>query len=304
MSKRTIQILFGIFIVFLCICLYPLFKEKMLKQKEVKGAIDFTFFTEQNTDRISIKKGESSLLLQKENSLWKINGFNASLASVNSFFSSIQNIKTQNLVSKNPDNHKSLGVSEDEGYVIAFTQNKVDFSFIFSAKGATGSDFYVKKDKSDEVYLTDAVLPQEIFYTADDWRDKTIAQIKKEQIQRIEIYLASKNYQILQQDKKFVLIDGQENIEISQANIDLISNSLSDFSGDGYLTEEQKKELDATKDKIVIKIFDFGNNVLLETYLLDKNDQYWLKVAGNNEYYFIEKSSLPEVLLKPEELIK
>lgn len=304
MKKKTIIYLLIVFVLFLIFSGYPWIKEKLGIGQQRISELELTQIQEDQTDLITFKSTDQEITLIKTNGMWKINEYDVSFAEIKDFFALLKDLDVAELISKNSANHEKLGVSNVKGYEVVFHNADEQKGFIFSEKGSAADNFYVRKNNDDKVYLVKSLLPEQIKYLVNDWRNKSIVFIKQEDIQRIEIHKSGEMYQVKQDQGKFIIEGKNLSKDLSEESTSLMTTYLNNFQASGFLNDEQRKELDDFKDKIVIKIYNFSKEVLLETYIVEKENEYWAKVVGQEDYYVLSKYSMPEFLIKPEVLFE
>ena len=160
MESKTIKSLLIIFVGLLAIAVGFHYLDKSSREKKSIVTADFNLsdFTEKTVEKVRIKKGNDEKILIKENESWKINGDEASLDKVSGFFSGLSEIKIKEIASKNVNNHKKFGITKDDAYLLAFTQNGEESMFFIGNSGASSDLFYIKKKGSKNIYLVSGAL--------------------------------------------------------------------------------------------------------------------------------------------------
>ena len=300
MSSKKIYILLAIFIILSAVAFLPKISDKFKFADKKEGGLDFSSFSEQAVDKFVIKKGDDEKTLSKENNTWKLSEKNASMTAINSFFQEIQKLQTSDLISKNADNFSNLNISDDKAFIVTFYQKEKESTYYFSEMGDRYDNFYAREKGSDNVYLVKTALPEQIVYTQGEWQEKNIVSIRKEDINFVEVFIKDQEYRILHQDSdKWLVEKEKQTYFLDDEKINLLTNSLNPLEANDILNEVERKELDAYKNKNVIKVFDHNKNVTLEIYLMEKDGKYWGKVLGQNDYFVFEKYKIPDFLFNP-----
>ena len=160
MDSKTIKSLLIIFVGLLVIAVGFNYLDKSSREKKstVTADFDLSGFTEKTVEKVRVKKGDDEKILTNEGELWKINGEEISSDKIGSFFSGLSEMKIKAIASKNIDNHKNFGITKDDAYLLAFTQNGKDKMFFIGKSGASPDLFYIKKKESKNVYLASGTL--------------------------------------------------------------------------------------------------------------------------------------------------
>lgn len=298
MSKKTLSILFGIFVV-LAIAASSSWWGKYLNvgRRAVNADLNFSVITAATTDKISIsKKGEEEKILEKKSGLWKINDFDASQKEIDDFFKSLSDLEIKSLASKNPENHKNFGVTEEDGVVISFYQSNAISTFILGKRGDSYNSFYAKKKGSQNVYLVFGSLIDKLSRNISAWRDKTVAAIQKETIQKIEI--ASKTYPlgIVKEGEKWTAKSSDKTKALDDTTINRLFAALNPLEATDFLNSEEQKEF-KKKDKDVLRIIGNDNQKIFQMDLYRKDSDWWAQVEGREVYYKIASYKLSDIIL-------
>jgi hypothetical protein len=310
MNKKTLLILSIIFIIALIIASYEWWGKYFAFLNSLKNQeIDFSEFTDEISESVSIAKTGQQLktLIKKENKKWYINDFEASQKEINDFFQILKNIKTQMLVSKNAQNYENFGVG-DNGYTLTFkTINKKETSFIIGSYGPLLNSFYLRKKDSSNVYLAQGLLLNKISQDINQWRDKTLVNIPKDIISKIEMKTNDSLLTITKnQEGKWQAQEKNKNATLEETTVDRILNSFNPLEADNFLTKDQELEYKKIKqkEKVLITLFDKQNQKLVQIQLAKKNENWWALVEGKDTYYQIPSFKISDIILKSEEIFK
>lgn len=306
MSKKTLLVLGGIFIVLAVIASSSWWGEYLtIGKKSSNAELDFSAFTKETTGKISIvKKGEEEKVLSKEGSAWKIAGFEASVKAMDDFFAALKELKTESLASKNPENYASFGVGDD-AYTLSLTKGKMETTFIIGNRGPTFSSFYARKKDGTNVYLVEGSLSDKLSWDVSAWRNKTLVNLPKEVIQKIEIISKTAPLAITKtQDGKWQAQGSSKKTILEDATANRLFVALNPLEASDFLNKEQEAEFKKAADKTILRVIDTENKALAEVKLLKRDADWWAAVEGKEVYYQILSYKLSDVLLSYDELFK
>jgi hypothetical protein len=171
MSKKTINILLGIFILLILISTFPWWKDYFgLGKKSAPLDLNFSIFKENNVDKFTIKKGADEKQFTKGTNAWLVNDVPASSSAVTNFFVDLENAKTGELVSKNAENHTKFGVTESDGYLLTLVQSNKTSDFLIGNSGSDFNSFYARNKDSVNVYLITGSLKDKISLDLSAWQ--------------------------------------------------------------------------------------------------------------------------------------
>ncbi|MBL7053676.1 DUF4340 domain-containing protein [Patescibacteria group bacterium] len=175
MSKKLIITFAVIFLLLGLIVLYPFIENRNTNNKT---KIDTNFLVGINLnliEKIRIKSiDEDEILLEKDDDLWSVNGFQADKEIVNNFLNSLKNIKVDKIVSKNPSNHKEFLLGNDLGKEIIIIQEDNIISFLTGKKGVEYNSVYLRWPNQDEVYLVKTNINDFLIKQSQEWENKDI----------------------------------------------------------------------------------------------------------------------------------
>ena len=118
---------------------------------------------------------------------WTVNGYDATAEAGETLTRALGQARTGNLVGRNPENHVRLGVTDAAGRTVTvYPAGSSPVSFIVGEQTQVLNQSYVRQPKEDEVYTLRGSLVTLVSRGADDWRDKSILQAAREDMQRLE----------------------------------------------------------------------------------------------------------------------
>lgn len=307
MSKRTLLILSGVFIVFAFAATYSWWSGyiSFLQKSPVNSDLDFSAFSKESTDKIVIvKKGEDEKVIAKDGGQWKINGFKASLKEIDEFFEILKGFKVESLVSKNPENYSSFGIDED-AYTLSLTKDGQTSAFIIGDQGPLFGSFYAKKKDGINVYLVAGSISEKLSQDVSGWRDKTLVNVPKEAIQKIEIASKINPLTIIKtQDGKWQAEGSGKTTLLEDEAANRLLTAFNPLEATGFLNEAESKEFEKSSNKTTVRIYDSSQNILAEILLLKKENDYWAQVLEKETIYKIASYKLSDILLDYDEIFK
>ena len=305
MSNKTLKVLVGIFLVLVAAASYPLWGKQVSKLINSKVAsnteIDFAAFTARSVNEVIISEtaGEDKeeKKLTKSGDKWKIDSFDASQKEVDEFFDQLQKLKAESLVSKNKDNHKTYGVTQDTGTLLSFVQGTQTSAFVISQGGDGTGRFYAKKENSDNVYsVSGGSISTKLSQNVLAWRDKVLADIPRADFQRLEIIANSTVRTITknQESKLEVDVAGQKQV-LDESGADKIFMALNALTADDFLNEAEIAEFQKIKDKTIVRLLrEHGDP--REIQLVKRDANWWAQVTGKEVYYKLSESRLVGII--------
>jgi hypothetical protein len=288
MNKKNL-ILGGVLIVLIAVAyLYQgpvqAWKKQLSQPKNFLTALNID-----NIDKIEIKQGKSSTILEKNSDRWIISGqkaFNVKKETMDELLQKLKDAKTAvlELVSTNKEKKPDFKLDASGIAVTLHTQDK-QLKFII---GKAGSDFkstYVTEDGADRSYLIPLSLDS-LFGQA-DWRDKTIFNSDAAKISKLRYQVGQKQFVIEKKGEKW---EGTapKKFSVNQDKIAKITASMSELEAQA-LPEQIFKGTDLEKKKLIIQATGDGLDNTLMLGKANDQEQYYAKKGDSDNIFLISK---------------
>lgn len=302
MSRKALLVLAGLLIVLALVASFAWWSRyvpfSFFKAPTVSSDLNFSALTKENTNKIVInKKDKDKKVIVKKDNLWKINDFEASTAAVDDFFKAVNELKVGALVSKNPANYANFGVDEDAS-VLAFTQGGQTLAFVIGNQGPSPGSFYARRKDGTNVYLVTGSIPDKLSRDVSDWRDKTLVNLPKESIQKIEIISKVEPLTISKtQDGKWQAEGVGKSAPLEEGTVNRLLVAFSPLEATDFLNAAESKEFQKAGNKTTLRVYDRDQKLLAEIILLKKENDYWAQVPKKEVFYKIANHQLTDILL-------
>lgn len=304
MNRKTLLILFGILIALGVATSFPFWQKEagFMRSAPSKVELDFSAFTKDATGKTVIaKKGEERKVLERKDGVWMIDTFEAAPKTVDTFFDSVTSLKVGALVSKNKNNFSGFGVGE-EGYEVTFSASGKEDSFVIGSRGPSLGSFYARKKDGVNVYLVEGKLPDTLSQTVSFWRDKSLLNISKDEIGKVEILSKTASLSITRtQDGKWQTESGGKKAVLEETLAKQLTEAIGSLEGSDFLTKEQESEFRKASGKTILRLSDGTGKKLAEIQLLKKESDWWAVAEGRPFIYKVPVYQLSDILLTPEQ---
>ncbi len=290
MKNKTHLILSLILIALALAASYPLWQAKILpKQEKSPDELNLQSFTKENTQTITIKNQGNEIKIEKKDSGWTVNqNFPVDEKTLDNFFSALASSSYLRLASKNPENHASLAVTEDQGCLVTLKNSQSEKNFFIGNYANEAETFYLRLKDNPQVYVFKGPLKTRTLTTVFDWRHKDILNLTQDQVSKVTVtgklnFTLSKN-----QENKWLLSVGAKTQELKEDEINSLFSNLSPLQANDFLSEEQKREfnkLSLSKNTTKITFLDKDNQPLASLTIVEKDGDYWLKENNHPEIF-------------------
>lgn len=174
MQPKNIKFLAIVFAVLLVITAIPWAKEKMgAKEKTVDKfenvSVNLTQFSKENTEKISISKGEEKIDLVFKDGIWMLGDKEVSAEKMDALFANLKVAKVQKESSKNKDNQAKFEVDQEQATVLSITANDNESVFFIGKNGPSYDSFYARQKGIVNVYLVEGNLKNILLLDETEW---------------------------------------------------------------------------------------------------------------------------------------
>lgn len=267
----------------------------------VTGQLGFESLSIGNIDSISISKGDDSVTLQKDGGVWKVGEHKADSEKISSLFEDLKELDISGPTSRNSENHEKFEVSEDKGIKLIFKQGDDETaSYIIGKQAATYQTSYIRKSSEDQVFIADTNLRSLLPTEVNDWRDKTVVRVNREQVKKVEFdYVEEKFALALQENNTWQITDNQDNATTTEESlINRFFNNLNPLTANGFVEDEEDVEqFNTATSTQVIRLKDDNDNTVTELSLVKQDDAWWVKTSAKETIYEVPLYRLSDVVL-------
>jgi hypothetical protein len=252
-------------------------------------------------DKIEIKSDNGNITLVRSGGEWRLSepvDSRANIQFIETALSNLGKFKLESIVSTNPDKHTNYGFTSGNQATIFVFQNGVEKgSFIIGNAGPGGNQTYVRKVGSDNVYLASNLTRSNLIKPSiDDWRDKTIIKIPRENINSVEFITPRERFTAEKDTEGNFMIDSQP---VSEA-FNGILNSLQNFNTQYF------------KDTTLAADTNFDYSILVNwgpvtelKFLKMKTEpvQYLVQVSNDPQIYVLDEGFANNVVKQKSDLV-
>lgn len=170
-------------------------------------------------DRVLLVDGADTVRLAREEDRWTVNGFRADSARVARFWRSLTGEDMGNPVVRNPDNHSSLGVTEEQASrIVVITGAGERHEILVGNSGPSYPSAYVRAAGSDAVHLLQSSLSASTGQGVTTWRDHTIVRVDTSRVQEVQVTTPTDAYTLSRESGAWT-VDGTAATDAQARNL-------------------------------------------------------------------------------------
>jgi hypothetical protein len=248
--NRTTLILLAVFIICAVVAYFYIFapsgkeRETSYKTTDIKISFDSASVT-----KFNILRGGKNVTLENQGGKWMITvpgNYKANASVVATMLGGISHLKLGSLVSTNPTKQNLFEVdSTGTKFTVTDRSNK-SLTMIIGKPGPAYSDFYLRLDGSNDVYLGEGITTYTLNQELKEWRDKSIFTTIQDSIKGIAVEYRSKQF-VLQKDNSTWKLDGDS---IGTSEVTPVLSTLANLNADDFVDTIPKLEIQPISMKI------------------------------------------------------
>lgn len=246
--------------------------------------------------KFSIKDAKGEITLEKMNDSWQITDpiiYQADQAKIGNIFERVLIAQTSSLPLSDKENSLSNYELQDSLAILLtiYDQNDKTLDATYFGKLKGQSKTPARKKDSNEVYLLDQSVSYLLKSDTQYWREKTVATIEEESIEKISVLYADHGYELTKEDTAWVYADGENVLTLKEDNSTLRSlvNSLKRITSTQFKDNEfEKYEAALAKPDLEIGIVQLDGNSIYLRLAKSEDSKYVMQLNNDTETLFVQ----------------
>lgn len=246
-----------------------------------------------NLARIEITQNKETIVLDKDGSIWKLNGAKVTPDSVTALINGIFVNTEPETVAQTDKKHKELEVTFEQAARIKLS-DKV--SLLIGKANYPG--VFARFDGDNPVYLLKKLNQTSVTTDIQLWLDKTVFAAAPDKIQKLTFTTkGSKDFNMIKKDGKW--LNSENSKDAAKEKIGGLLTQISSLNAQSVVTKETPLiGFGASPELKVVITFDGG----AETLEINKGkDIYLVKRLSDGEQFLVAETSLSKLLSAPVE---
>ncbi len=254
----------------------------------------------ESADEIIVKSRDYDIRIYKEGDSWLINthAYAADSESVEVMLNKVKELKLLDLISEKGYTENYNLTDEKRVHVRVSSKGKVLRDLYLGKDGSTYNHVYVMVDDYPDIYLTSGLMAADFTREIDDFRDKKITDVKRENIESISIRCKGKTYSFYQklsetsrEDEKDSFVEeerkwycaGYGNREVASERINSMLSSFDPLKAETFPEGISEKSLKSAS--CIIKIRAGGRDIQLDIFDKTKDGKL-IATSSESPYVF------------------
>jgi hypothetical protein len=173
--------------------------------------------------------------------------YQAQEQAVQSLLTVLEDLELQDVVSSNPDNQGLFEVDSTGTLVQAWDGDKQVMDLVVGKATPDYAHTYVRREGQDEVYRAVGMLTYNFNKKPDDWRDKTILNVNRDDIRRVELRYPKDDVDVVlaRQDSVWtVSVDGKDAAPADSMTVATLLGAASHLNTVSFAAESDQEKID------------------------------------------------------------
>lgn len=162
-----------------------------------------------SVDTITVTTRAETVVVTRVPSGWTVNGFAAATMAVQELFAALQDTSRPEVVARSSGSYARLGVDTPNARHLTITgDGRSLLDLMVSEQQPDAGGAYVRKAADSAVYTWPGRLGQIVRRAVDDWRDKVIATLIPDRVERVTIERGQRRHSIWRRDSAWAFTTG------------------------------------------------------------------------------------------------
>ncbi|MCK4357995.1 MAG: DUF4340 domain-containing protein [Candidatus Cloacimonetes bacterium] len=288
MKKQTIWLVLILVILVLIYIFGKGFSPKLEREKKSGFAkFDTLGITKIN---INAPETEKDVTLEKIDDKWFIKEpmfYLADMRIMEKFLETMNDMKFEGIISENPEKQSKFQVDSTGTQVQIFKEDNLVLDFIVGKSDQNYSHTFLRESESDKVYSVAGNLSHIFNKKVDQWRDKVIVDIPKDEIDYIEVSYSDTTIYFTFVDTVWFVRQDDNEIEVEPSKLSSILNAFSPMGTTKFQDEPVDVNWDKPDETVVVTLIN-GTGYNLK--FIKKDDREVYIKASNKDNIFISSS--------------
>lgn len=303
MKKQSILLI--VLVVLVAVVLLQRRQQQGLVASKPAGSVSL------QPDRVSRlqidRPGEPTVEFARIGGGWRLHlpfDYAAQDQAVQSTLTSLQDLELADIVSTNPDKRSNYQVDSTGTHVQAWEGDKQVMSLIIGKATQDFAHTFVRRDGSNEVYRAVGMLSYTFNKKPDDWRDKTILALNRDEIDRLELRYPKEELlvQLARRDSLWTVASGKgEAVLADSATVANLLTAVAHLNTVTFATAEDLQDQDLSQADFVLYIETDSGQYELQFWKAANNRYFAKRKDANDVIFSLYEGSLSRILKKAED---
>jgi len=231
-----------------------------------------------DTVRIQSPDDSGSIVIERSDGRWKVNGFRADSATLARFWEALSESTVGDLVAANPANHSRMGVSADSAWVLELSFPDHTRSVLIGNAGPSFGTAYIRLPEAREVFLLRGNLRSQVTRGLEGWRNKTLARVDTARVQVVEVRRDGDQIRLTRADSLWLL---EDETAAGSSAVRFLLGETARLDASGFFSSSDT----LTAQAGALYLLNSTGDTLLDLRIGAGEGDRWARVAGDSITY-------------------
>lgn len=244
--------------------------------------------------KVEIISPHHHLVLVKQGVEWYLQepiSYRADQMSVTSMIGQLGSVRSKGVVSSNPDKRGMFQVDSAGTVVTLYSSGEASVPLIVGKMGSSYTETYVRLPASNDVHLVNTPLAFLSSRTVNEWRDKTILKIPREEIRTVHFQYGDTTFSLVFRDSLWSV----GGVRADDGTVSGLVSSLSDVQADDFL------DTLSSKPPAIKAIITYAEKEI-RFYEGRQPDTYRVQASTSSQWFEMKSWRAGQILKRKEEL--
>ncbi len=266
------------------------------EQSRLVGEGDLFFdFDSSTVTAVHITSKSDTIILERRGTEWFVGkplSYKADQQQVHSLVGLLANLRLETVVSSNPEKQSMFQVDSTGTRISLFDGTTSVAGLIIGKVGNAVGETYVRADGSSDVALVQGSLTYIGSRPVRDWRDKTIIEVPKEQIQNVAYQYGDTTFTLTFRDSAWFVDDSPADPQV----VNGVLASLAHFTAYDFV------DMPPEPPPAIAAAISY-NGVQVRFSHLENTELYLVQGSGSTQWYEVQKWRANQVLKRKKDFL-
>jgi hypothetical protein len=230
--------------------------------------------------------GDTTLLLRRDSSNWRVNGHPASRTAVGELLDALgDSTRRSEVVAERPASHAGLGVDSAGSRVRIVGRDSVLADLVVGHRTTDLGGGYLRQANDSVVHMVSGRLTEVLTRSADDWRDRRIGGVARDSVARVEVTRRGKTYALRRGEHGWSFVSGGSADSAAVASL-LGAYATVEASGFASLRQIDSARFQPADRKA--RLLRANGTALLALVFDSTSGGFWLRPDGDSTIYRLD----------------
>jgi len=264
-------------------------------QRDHEGHLPVSRIDPKAVDGIVMTKGADTFRFVRQGASWTVNGHSANTAFVDAMLAALAGSSAQSeLIAENASSHAGLGLDSLNARrlsVRAGNATKPVADLLLGHRGESYGTVYARVPGDASAYQVRSGLAEVVDRQMDDWRDKSIARVSPDSVERIDVTRGKKSYTLTRKENGWS-VDGKD---ADSAAVAGVLTQFKELNASGFASASEAGALDFSKPARVIRVLDKQGKALLALSADSMASGFWVRREGDSTTFRLDSWALNQL---------